>query len=274
MAEYASRLSPPGERSFRPPGDRRAAEHGLLALQRSAGNRAVAAAMPAPQQTPLIQRCGAGKSCPCMQKKVDDDIDTGAVAHVQRSGADQDERNAPTEGGAEESGLGDAACTLLPDYVIVRMVRAYFALRYPLASRHLVHYLDGSGANFTEDITALFGANPRAAGRVAEQIRGQGGSGSGSLVGRTFDTAVIRQRDYDSEDWRLSLGGIDQFDYEVGEQRDDGKTNVQLTLTDPYEWHPAEDRGSQCLHATMEAQKAKGAKDYTCVGSATVALQL
>lgn len=60
--------------------------------------------------------------------------------------------------------------------VVVRLVRAYFAVRYPLASRHLVHYLEGSGSPFIEDVPGLFAANPRGAARVAEQIRGRGGA--------------------------------------------------------------------------------------------------
>jgi hypothetical protein len=198
----------------------------------------------------------------------------GTDISVQRDRASQDEESAPTEGGAEESGVGDATCELLPDAAVVALVRAYFAVRYPLASRHLVHYLEGSGSPFIEDVPGLFAANPRGTTRVAEQIRSRGGSGSGQLIGRTVDTAVIRQRDYDSDDWRLSLGGIDQIDYQVGEQGTDGKTAVTLSLHDPYQWHPAEDRGSQCLHEVMERRKQHGAREYMCEGTGVVRLQL
>ena len=180
---------------------------------------------------------------------------------------------APTEGGAEESGLSDIACELLPDFAVVAAVRAYFAMRYPLASLHLVHYLDGSGAPFVEDLRGLFAANPRALTRVAQQVRDQGGN-SGSLTGLTSETAVIRQRDYDSEDWRLSLGNVDRIDFELGEERADGQTAVTLSLRDPYQWHPDEDRGDKCLHQTMERQKAKGAKDYISEGTGVVLMRL
>ncbi|MGH3873517.1 MAG: hypothetical protein ACRDSR_18735 [Pseudonocardiaceae bacterium] len=199
----------------------------------------------------------------------------GTDVRIQRDRrASRDEESAPTEGGAEESGVGDATCELLPDNAVIALVRAYFAVRYPLASRHLVHYLEGSGSPFIEDIPGLFAANPLGATRVAEQIRSRGGSGSGQLIGRTVDTAVIRQRDYDSDDWRLSLGGIDQIDYQVGEQGTDGKTAVTLSLHDPYQWHPAEDRGSQCLHEVMERRKQHGAREYMCEGTGVVRLQL
>ena len=195
---------------------------------------------------------------------------------VQRSGAEagaeQDEEGAPTDGGAEESGLSDLACGFLPDSAVVSLIQAYFATRYPLASRHIEHYLSGSGTVFTEDVEALFAANPRALTRVTDLIRTHGGS-SGSLVGRTTSTAVIRQRDYDSEDWRLSLGNVDQIDYEIGEVQEDGRTAVTLTLHDPYEWHPDEDRGDQCIHQTMERQKESGASDYVSEGTGVVFIQ-
>jgi hypothetical protein len=237
--------------------------HPLLALQATSGNRAVAAAL-------NVQRCGGDTLCGCEEEAAE-----LAKISVQRDRrATQDEESAPSEGGAEESGLSDLTCELLPDAAVVALVRAYFALRYPLASRHLVHYLEGSGTPFIEDIPGLLAANPRGAERIAEQIRARGGSGSGQLIGRTTDTAIIRQRDYDSEDWRLSLGGIDQFDYEVGERNDDGTTTVTLSLHDPYQWHPAEDRGSQCLHEVMERQKQKGAQEFNSEGTGTVRLRL
>lgn len=195
----------------------------------------------------------------------------GGEQVVQRSGADQDEEMAPTEGGAEESGLSDIACSVMPDSSVVWLVRRYFSARYPLAARHLAHYLEGSGEDFEEDVQGLFAANPRALARVAEQI---GSQRSGSLHGTTVETAVVRQRDYDSENWRLSLGGIDQIDFEVGDAQADGRREVTLTLRDPYQWHPGEDRGDQCIHRAMERQKAKGAREYFSVGTGTVLMRL
>jgi hypothetical protein len=54
----------------------------------------------------------------------------------------------------------------------------------------------------------------------------------------------------------------------------DGSMRVRISITDPYEWHPDEDRGTQCLHQTMERQKQKGAADYNAVGSGDVQLTL
>lgn len=181
--------------------------------------------------------------------------------------------NAPTLEGAEGGGVSEAACTVTPNYLVVKAIRAYFAIRYPRASKHLVHYLEGQGAPFQEDLRALFAENPRAAQRVAGLIDGRG-SDTGALVGRTTSSAVVRQQDYDAEDWKLSLGGIDQIDYRVVERAEGGPSQVELTILDPYQWHPAEDRGDQCIHEAMESRKEVGAREYDSVGTAVVPLPL
>jgi hypothetical protein len=169
--------------------------------------------------------------------------------------------------------LSEATCTALPG-LAVQLARAYFRMRYPLAYRHLQHYLDGSGAPFPEDVTALFGRNPRAAARVAELIRGRGRDPVGKLIGTTTSTAVIRQGDYDDDDWKLSIGNVDRIDYEVQERDDAGTALVQLWIHDPYQWHPAEDRPSRCMHQAMESQKEDGAKDFMAEGAGHVRLPL
>src|SRR5215218_9227784 len=95
----------------------------ILALQRHAGNHAVAAAI-ARQRT------------------------------LQRD-PEKAEETSPTESGAEGSGLGDIACNVLPDSAVVALVRAYFATFYSRASNALVHYLQGGGADFPINVTEL-----------------------------------------------------------------------------------------------------------------------
>ena len=260
---------PPLRRTSHPP------LHPMRALQRSAGNRAVTAMLAAEPVT--VSRCG-GEShpgCACLGTDEEPMASSAGAAAVQRSesSTEANESN-PSELGAEGGAISEATCTALPDVVVVNLVRAYFRVMYPRAYRHLEHYLDGSGAPFVEDVGSLFASNPLAAARVAGMIRDRCGTGSGQLVGRTTSSAVIRQQDYDDQDWKLSIGGVDQIDYEVLERDGSGLTEVTVTLTDPYEWHPAEDRGSQCLHETMEAQKKKGAKDYVSEGTAQVRLSL
>jgi hypothetical protein len=214
----------------------------ILGLQRHAGNRAVAGAI-------TRQRA------------------------VQR-GPVKAEETSPTETGAEASGLGDIACHVLPDAAVVALVRAYFAVRYPRASDALVHYLEGGGRDFPVNLTEMLLDNPRAKERVAKHIGGGHQVGdAGQWIDKTSGGAPIRQSDYDSEDWRLALGGIDQVDWEIvaGPARD-GSMRVRISIVDPYEWHPDEDRGTQCLHETMERQKQKGARNYNAVGTGDVQL--
>lgn len=52
------------------------------------------------------------------------------------------------------------------------------------------------------------------------------------------------------------------------------KAQVHLTLRDPYEWHPAEARASQCVHQAAENLKKKGAKNYFEVGDAQIELEI
>jgi hypothetical protein len=248
------------------------AEHPLSALQRAAGNRAVADVLTAAPIT--VFRCGADQhpNRPCADRQCDE---AGSVLAVQRSESSTttNEHN-PSELGAEVGVISEAACTVLPDLVVVGLVRGTFRVGYALAYRHLQHYLDGSGSPFIEDVTALFSRNPRAADRVAKMIHDRGGAESGRLIGRTTSSAVIRQSDYDDEDWRLSIGGVDEIDYEVLERYDSGTALVELSIHDPYEWHPAEDRGSQCLHEVMERQKENGAKNFVSEGAGRVRMPI
>jgi len=86
----------------------------------------------------------------------------------------------------------------------------------------------------------------------------------------------IQQQDYDSEDWRLSLGNVDEIRYEVvGDPDQNGDAEVRITIRDPYAWHPGEHRGTQCMHRVMESQKERhGARDFISVGTATVGLRV
>lgn len=233
-AERRSRRAP----TFSP------AQAALLGVQRAAGNRATGA---------LLSR-------------------TSVVARDPFSA----EESSPTEMGSEGTGLGDIACHALPDFVVVGLVRGYFAALYTHASTALVHYLTAGGAVWNFDAAAYFSANPRIRERLAGDIGSNPGVGRrGSLIGRTSSTAPIRQTDYDSEDWRLALGNVDQVDWEIlSEANADGITRVRLTVIDPYEWHPGEDRGTRCLHEVMERQKENGAKDYEAQGTAEVELRL
>jgi len=125
----------------------------------------------------------------------------------------------------------------------------------------------------------LFRANPSIARRIGQLIE-ENGSRSGTFLGTGTEgdgqPPPIRQSDYNSEDWRLSIGNVDEVRYEILTEPDaSGNAQVRISIRDPYEWHPAEARDTQCLHRVMEAQKAeRGARDFTSVGSAVVTLRV
>ena len=149
----------------------------------------------------------------------------------------------------------------------------------PNAYRHLYHYRNGKGANYTEDVQQLFSSNPRVAYRIAklidEQIKG-GASLNGVIVGKGMDddtTPPIRQSDYDSDDWRNANGNIDQVSWSlIGAYNPRSQNTFIITLIDPYTWHPNEKRPTQCIHQAMERLKSAGAADYMTIGSGIITL--
>lgn len=192
------------------------------------------------------------------------------LIQVQRKEIESNE-NSPTEEGAEVGGLGEIACDAIPNHLAVLMVKAVFYSFYPLALKHLQHYLDGQGTDFQEDVPDLFRRNPRIAARVGRQIS-DSGTTSGQLIGPTPADAPIRQVDFDSEDWRYSIGNVDEIDYDYDTAATNGNAEVRISIKDPYQWQPAEDRGTQCLHRAMQAEQANGAKEFMEVGEGTVLL--
>jgi hypothetical protein len=180
--------------------------------------------------------------------------------------------------GGEAGPVGEFLCSVMPNSWVVGAVRRFFLI-YPRALAHLDHYLAGSGRDYQEDIAALFRNNPSIATRIGQLIEESGSrSGTFSGTGQEGDgqPPPIRQADYNSESWRLSLGNVDEVSYEILTEPDaSGNAQVRISIRDPYEWHPAEARDTQCLHRVMEAQKTeRGARDYTSVGSATVTLRV
>ncbi|MEE6186514.1 hypothetical protein PIECOFPK_02536 [Mycovorax composti] len=168
----------------------------------------------------------------------------------------------------------------------------------PNALRHIMHYRYGNGAVYEEDVRALFLANPRIQERIFSMINAQLRANprwdAGSIIGRGVDDGVeppIRQRDYDSTDWLNSNGNIDEvhwrliddynpFDNRETDERDyylravrrPRTVRVQITIRDPYTWHPHEQRPTQCIHQAMERLKAYGAADYLTEGSAILTM--
>ncbi len=172
----------------------------------------------------------------------------------------------------------ETACALMSDEQIYSLfIDVYFSSQ-PNARQHLIHYRTGGGNPYDENVEALFSANPRIRSRIAELISEQvtNGDTQGALIGKGVDDGgdpPIRQSDYDSEDWRNANGNIDEVRWRlIGEYKPSGYNQIQITVVDPYTWHPMEARPTQCLHAAFEGLKSKGAADYITTGTATIML--
>ncbi len=183
-----------------------------------------------------------------------------------------------------EEAASETACFLLSDEQIYTLFSEFYFKNQPNARQHLIHYVTGGGKPYLENVQELFVANPRVRSRIAKLINDQIGgemiaSGStieGSIIGKGVDdggSPPIRQSDYDSEDWRNANGNIDQVDWRLIGTYDPADYNkFQITIIDPYTWHPHERRPTQCLHEAFERLKSKTAADYITTGTAEVIL--
>jgi hypothetical protein len=140
--------------------------------------------------------------------------------------------------------------------------------KYPLAQKHLTHYLSGTGADYTEDVTDFITRDSGVRGKLASSI-------SAAPMGYF----KVKQNDYAEHGFRLSFGAIDRIDYEV----DAASSKVHVWFADNYEWHPYYPgiytpmpgdvkRETNCVHAAAVELKAKGAADFWMVGYGTIDL--
>lgn len=248
----------PAAASTRPDGrpDGRAAcdPTGLLALQRSAGNRTV---------TRVVRR------------SLDRVTFTPGVMHDHRpSGHWGDVQAAPNSGWKEE-----LICERMsPSGVVGAAIWAEFDDK-PLALQHLNHYLStGGGADFNENanLDRMLRTDVGVQRAIARVI--PVGAARSGKVARSLK---LEQDDYDSQDFRFAFGAIDRLDVEA----DFGAGTLHAWFQDRYEWHPvypwytAEPgdvaRETNCVHAALVELKAGGvAKDYWMKGEATVPLSV
>ena len=174
----------------------------------------------------------------------------------------------------------EALCITHTDEGVYEFIRDHYFSDQPNARSHIIHYRTGGGSNYSEHVSNLFSANPRVRSRIASLIGAQinAGATNGSLIGRGADDGrepPIRQSDYDSEDWRNSNGNIDEVDWRLtGSLNSSGYNQFEISINDPYTWHPQENRPTQCIHEAMENLKSNGAADYITTGTETVSLLL
>lgn len=179
---------------------------------------------------------------------------------------DSAKRTSKKELSGTEAGIMYACANLGPTQV-VKAVRLYF-LQWPMAKRHLDHYLYGNGRVFneSENIKVVIGNDLLVRQRIGQKIKKQS-------RGNFF----LRQADYIKEDYQYSWGGIDRFEWKIT----DNKKFVDLWFADRYDYHPLghgykrfsgpgdkDIRRTNCVHAAMVEMKKQGAKDYWMKGKA------
>ncbi|MEH2165145.1 MAG: DUF4157 domain-containing protein [Nostoc sp.] len=203
---------------------------------------------------------------------------------VQQTGKRELQRQENNEGTIQklpswEKLVSETACALMSDEEIYKLFSNFYFANQPNARQHLIHYVTGAGKDYPENVQGLFGANPRIRSHIAQLINAQIASGStteGSIIGKGADDgqdAPIAQGHYDSEDWRNANGNIDQVDWRlIGKYNPARYNKFQITITDPYTWHPLEARPTQCLHEAFERLKNKSAADYITKGTAEIML--
>ncbi|MEM6353281.1 MAG: DUF4157 domain-containing protein [Cyanobacteria bacterium P01_D01_bin.14] len=173
---------------------------------------------------------------------------------------------------SEDNGIHCACANLSPAQVLQVAVAVKFRNK-PIASKHLNHYLRGSGKEFNEDVNlkTLVNRDRTVRQKLANEI-------SKSNKGHLF----IQQGDYTDQDFRFAFGGIDRVEWEV----DKASGTVDIWFIDRYDWHPVGFgykkkpgpgdilRKTNCVHAAAVELKTLGAADYWMKGQATFPLSM
>ena len=144
----------------------------------------------------------------------------------------------------------------------------------PDALAHIKHYLEGSGADYVEDVPRIF-AEDAGFKRTIEVLIADAGTPFGQLQ-NIYPS-------YSTSNWKDTFGGIDLIEYEIlaenytsGASFTPGERTapVRITISDAYEWHPDEHRLIPCLHTGMELMKGRGALDFRQIGTGIVRLKV
>ena len=138
---------------------------------------------------------------------------------------------------------------------------------YRDAKRALEHYASGGGRDYNIDIARLITEDQGVKEAIESKIRTQGTDTGGLLYS---DGSQLQQSSFRNTNWLYTLGNVDEIRFQVVNRATSGTSTVELTLRDPYEWHPDVGRSVPCLHTAMENLKHYGAHDFTQVGSPTL----
>lgn len=148
----------------------------------------------------------------------------------------------------------ECACAYLSPENIMRISRDTQMRSYPLAQRHLDHFLHGGGVDYPEDLETVIRTDQGVRAKLAIAVAG---SNRGNIR--------IEQYEYMVQDFRFAFGAIDRLDYEVCGD------NLHVWFKDRYEFHPEDtSRPTHCVHVAAVDMKLRGAQDYWMVGEATI----
>ncbi len=274
--------------------------HPLAALQRAAGNQAVAGLIS------TVQRCGGEvhPGCSCAEEDqrtvqrqrhghgsasgrqsrpalgpchpVQDDLRPTAPWSTLQAGYRS--RCGSTVGGAVDDILHgrmphpdarssvDCACAAGSPRAVAILAMARVLRAGPLAAQLFWHFLGGSGTEVVIDVADMISRDAGVREKIRHSIAHGGMSG----------TTRLNQSDYHDEDLQFAFGAIDCVQWIVqppaGRRwRSDGRTRIEVKMLDYYEFHPARPGVSQCAHAACVELVARGeAKNFWTRGSAVV----
>jgi Domain of unknown function (DUF4157) len=178
----------------------------------------------------------------------------------------------------------ETMCACLPDEAILEIARSASMASGGLASKHLDHYLRGSGADYAEDLREILRSDTGVRNKLTLAIIEAGKQQPADHPATGLDGhAVIDQADYSVREYQLSFGAIGRMNFWVDDSPDARAYNreaggkiglVQVNFRDLYQWHPDAQRKTKCIHEAAVRLKKMGAKDFWMVGSARVALEL
>jgi hypothetical protein len=221
---------------------------GLLALQRTVGNRGVGRLLQRVAYTPGSKH---------------DHTPSGKWAEVQKN---------PNSGFFENRVCANSS----PQTVVDLAIWAKFDDK-PIAKEHLDWYLTkGKGADFVENanIEKMLKTDRGVQAMIETRM-----PSPWPTTGKWSTAFKVEQSDYVDQDLRFAFGAIDRLDVEVDF---DAKT-VTGWFQDRYEWHPVyaglykkfpDDaaRETNCVHAALVELQSGTAADYWMKGEATVPL--
>lgn len=159
-------------------------------------------------------------------------------------------------------------CT--PPSLLVSAIKEGQFRGQPQARKNLDWYVEGSGQDLEQPMEGGFLADPGVRKQLTDLI---GAAKPRPGVALPLKDPV-KQEHYENQEWRNALGNIDQLTVTiVGPGVQPGTGRVRVELRDPYQWHPGDERVTQCIHEYFESLKPT-ASEYMAVGTGEVDLPL